>query len=287
MNKKFTLMSLLYIFLFFTPNVSFSERLLKSSQSVSEFFKGKPLTSKEAYKYLSQTNKTFLDYFYLGKFFSENSKEKLAVRYFSKSIKKNDNYFTTYLYRAYSYYLLEKYTLSMRDLDRIIKSEKSDYLVGMAYYYKGIIQSENPYKFGGCSKARESFYNAQRYEPIVPEALYRRAACNSSNYKVAIEDINKAIKLSTNQGNKLNYYLLKGDILYNNGLFNKALSNYIIVLKSLKKNNFWHQKISKKIEDTRLMINAQLKAQKIKKRLFDKVKSYCLPVGGGMVCFEK
>ena len=269
------------------PNISFSRFIsdasLASLKNVRNFFNEKPLTGKEAEKYLRETNKSFLDYYYLGILFFENNKTKLAVEYFTKSIKKKDDYYATYLSRAYSYYLLKKITLGMRDLDLIIKNANTEYLIGMAYYYKGLIQSENPYKYGGCDKATQSFNKALIFKLIRPEILYQIAFCNSSNYQVAMEKINQAIQLATGKDGQTKYFLLKGDILYRGGLYQKALETYKITLQSIKSNNLWYQEVTEKIEATqqRILLN------NMQKRLLNKVKSYCVFSGNGMVCFEK
>lgn len=132
----------------------------------------------------------------------EKSNYEAAITYFSKAIKEDKTYTKAFFERGKCYYEKEKYRKAERNFDKCIKLNKQ---FADAHYYKGLCYLNMEYYLDAADYFSKAIYcDSLNYLYY----YYKGFAISHEkrNYKNAIPELEKAVKLNPNH-QVSNYYL--------------------------------------------------------------------------------
>lgn len=157
-----------------------------------------------------------------------------TVKYCSREITLNADFYDAYKLRAECLIILEKYSEAKKDLEFILKNENSDrdnYLLGLVYFNK-----EN------YNEALKFYNKALILDSIEVEYYVKRAATYGvlDSHYLAIKDCNKILSIDPKNSDA---FLLRGNAYKNLGFYDKACSDFDRVKdikpEEIKANNFY------------------------------------------------
>ena len=143
----------------------------------------------------SQTNKSIN----LCKKGDESYKQKdynQAIKFYDKSIKNSPDYCKPYLWRGFSYYILQKYDMAMSDFNKVIDLEPNS-PNQQVYHFRGLINE-------GVTKNKEAalkdYIKSIELDPKCSDSYYRISILKfeSNDFVGAQQAIKKAVGIKEN-----------------------------------------------------------------------------------------